>query len=106
MNEQMPQTPPLPLKPEEECQWAIFAGVDLPVHLVGRRRDSCRGRVGNFRYSYHGVYWTTVHALRLYSERHTFSGFGLGIYGGIQTSQEQDSKYWLVGDWTRSTLTG
>jgi len=27
-----------------------------------------------------------------------------GIYGGVQTSQGQDFKYWLVGDWVRSTL--
>jgi uncharacterized Tic20 family protein len=31
---------------------------------------------------------------------------GYGIYGGIQTNQGQDFKYWLIGDWTRSTLTG
>ena|SRR5688572_32502649 len=31
---------------------------------------------------------------------------GYGIYGGIQSSQGQDFKYWLVGDWLRSTLTG
>jgi len=31
---------------------------------------------------------------------------GYGIYGGIQTSQGKDFKYWLVGDWMRSTLTG
>ncbi len=31
---------------------------------------------------------------------------GYGIYGGIQTSQGQDFKYWMVGDWVRSTLTG
>jgi uncharacterized Tic20 family protein len=30
---------------------------------------------------------------------------GYGIYGGIQTSQGQDFKYWLIGDWVRSTLT-
>jgi hypothetical protein len=29
-----------------------------------------------------------------------------GIIGGIQASQGQDFKYWLVGDWTRGTLTG
>jgi uncharacterized membrane protein len=28
-----------------------------------------------------------------------------GIIGGIQTSQGQDFKYWLVGDWVRGTLT-
>jgi len=27
-----------------------------------------------------------------------------GIWGGIQTSQGYDFKYWLVGDWVRGTL--
>jgi uncharacterized Tic20 family protein len=31
---------------------------------------------------------------------------GYGIYGGIQASQGQDFKYWMVGDWVRGTLTG
>lgn len=31
---------------------------------------------------------------------------GYGIYGGIQTSQGNDFKYWLIGDWVRNTLTG
>jgi len=29
-----------------------------------------------------------------------------GVIGGIQVSQGQDFKYWLVGDWVRGTLTG
>lgn len=29
-----------------------------------------------------------------------------GIAGGIKISQDQDFKYWLVGDWVRGTLTG
>ncbi len=29
-----------------------------------------------------------------------------GIIGGVQTSQGQDFKYWLIGDWVRSTLEG
>jgi uncharacterized Tic20 family protein len=29
-----------------------------------------------------------------------------GIIGGIRTSEGQDFKYWLVGDWVRGTLTG
>ena len=29
-----------------------------------------------------------------------------GIIGGIQCSQGQDFKYWLIGDWVRGTLTG
>lgn len=28
------------------------------------------------------------------------------IVGAIQTSQGMDFKYWLIGDWTRSTLVG
>jgi hypothetical protein len=29
-----------------------------------------------------------------------------GIVGGIQTSQGQDFRYWLIGDWVRGTYTG
>lgn len=29
-----------------------------------------------------------------------------GVIGGIQCSQGQDFRYWLVGDWLRGTLTG
>jgi uncharacterized protein len=29
-----------------------------------------------------------------------------GVWGGIQTSQGYDFKYWLVGDWVRGILTG
>jgi uncharacterized protein len=29
-----------------------------------------------------------------------------GVVGGIQVSQGQDFKYWLIGDWVRGTLTG
>ena len=29
-----------------------------------------------------------------------------GVVGAIQVNQGQDFKYWLVGDWVRSTLTG
>jgi len=32
--------------------------------------------------------------------------FIYGIIGAIQVNQDQDFKYWLVGDWVRSTLTG
>jgi len=31
---------------------------------------------------------------------------GYGVYGGIQCNQGEDFKYWLIGDWMRSTLTG
>ncbi len=29
-----------------------------------------------------------------------------GVVGAVQTSQGQDFKYWLAGDWVRGTLTG
>jgi uncharacterized Tic20 family protein len=29
-----------------------------------------------------------------------------GVYAAIQTSQGQDFRYWLVGDWVRGTLNG
>ncbi|MCS7282309.1 MAG: DUF4870 domain-containing protein [Anaerolineae bacterium] len=29
-----------------------------------------------------------------------------GIIGGIQCSQGQDFRYWLIGDWVRKSLTG
>jgi uncharacterized protein len=35
-----------------------------------------------------------------------FAALGYGVYGGIQTNQGEDFKYWLIGDWVRSTLTG
>ena len=28
-----------------------------------------------------------------------------GLIGGLQTNQGRDFRYWLVGDWVRSTLT-
>ena len=34
------------------------------------------------------------------------AGIVYGIVGGIQCSQGQDFRYWLVGDWVRGTLTG
>lgn len=27
-----------------------------------------------------------------------------GVIGAVQTSQSQDFKYWLIGDWVRKTL--
>jgi uncharacterized Tic20 family protein len=33
-------------------------------------------------------------------------GLIYGIIGAVQTSQGQDFKYWLAGDWVRGTLTG
>jgi uncharacterized Tic20 family protein len=33
------------------------------------------------------------------------AGVVYGVIGGIQCSQGQDFRYWLVGDWVRGTLT-
>lgn len=35
-----------------------------------------------------------------------FAAIIYGIVAAVQVSQEEDFKYWLVGDWIRSTLTG
>ena len=35
-----------------------------------------------------------------------FASLIYGIVGAVQTSQGQDFKYWLIGDWVRGTLTG
>lgn len=35
-----------------------------------------------------------------------FGALIYGVVGGIQCSQGQDFKYWLIGDWVRGTLTG
>lgn len=34
------------------------------------------------------------------------ASLGYGVYAGIQTNEGQDFKYWQIGDWVRSTLTG
>ncbi len=34
-----------------------------------------------------------------------FGGLIYSVVGAVQTSQGQDFKYWLVGDWVRGTLT-
>ncbi|MCP4537973.1 MAG: DUF4870 domain-containing protein [Chloroflexi bacterium] len=34
------------------------------------------------------------------------AGVVYGIIGGIQCSQGQDFRYWMVGDWVRGTLDG
>jgi uncharacterized membrane protein YccF (DUF307 family) len=34
------------------------------------------------------------------------AALGYGIYGGVETSQGKDFKYWLIGDWVRGTYTG
>jgi uncharacterized Tic20 family protein len=34
------------------------------------------------------------------------AGVVYGVIGGIQCSQGQDFRYWLVGDWVRGTLGG
>jgi len=34
------------------------------------------------------------------------AGLVYGVIGGIQCSEGNDFRYWLVGDWVRGTLTG
>jgi uncharacterized Tic20 family protein len=144
MNEQMPQTLPLPLTPEEERQWAMIAHLGVLVNLVSGvlgpvvplgiymvYKDRSRyvayqslqalifqliwwvggGILAAAAWAISGVLSAVLIGLLCMPFACILSAMPLvalvyGIYGGIQTSQGQDFKYWLVGDWMRSTLTG
>jgi uncharacterized Tic20 family protein len=144
MNEQIPQSPPMPLTPEEERQWAMIAHLGVLVNLVSGflgpvvplgiymiYKDRSRyvayqslqalifqliwwvggGVVAGIVWAITGALSTVIIGLLCIPFACLFSlmplvALGYGIYGGIQTSQGQDFKYWLVGDWMRSTLTG
>ena len=141
MSEQIPQTPPQPLTPAEEKQWAMIAhlsvwvsaltaffGIPIAfgIYLIYKDRS---------RYvAYHSlqaalmqaIFWLGGAVLSVL----TAAGMSIpvvgliciplacvfalmplgaliyGTIGGIQTNQGQDFKYWLIGDWVRSTLTG
>lgn len=144
MNEQMPQTPPMPLTPDEERQWAMIAHLGVLVNLVSgflgpvvplaiymiykdRSRyvayQSLQALIFQLIWwvgggVLTGIAWAITGALSAVIiglicipfaciiSAMPLVALGYGIYGGIQTSQGQDFKYWLVGDWVRSTLTG
>jgi uncharacterized protein len=144
MNEQMPQTPPAPLTPEEERQWAMIAHLGVLVNLVSgflgpvvplgiymiykdRSRyvayQSLQALIFQLIWwvgggVLAGIAWAITGALSAVIvgllcipfaciiSALPLAALGYGIYGGIQTSQGQDFKYWLVGDWMRSALTG
>lgn len=145
MNEQIPhQTPPAPLTPQEERQWAMIAHfgvlvnlisgflgpiVPLAIYMIYKDRSryvayqSLQGLIFQIIWwigggVLTGIAWTVTGALSA-----VFVGLlcipfacvisamplvalGYGVYAGIQTNQGQDFKYWLIGDWVRSTLTG
>ena len=144
MNEQIPQSPPMPLIPEEERQWAMIAHLGVLVNLVSgflgpvvplgiymiykdRSRyvayQSLQALIFQLIWwvgggVLAGVAWAVTGALSAVVigllcipfaciiSAMPLVALGYGVYGGIQTSQGQDFKYWLVGDWMRSTLTG
>lgn len=144
MNEQIPQTPPMPLKPEEERQWAMLAHlgvlanlvsgflgpvVPLAIYMIYKERSRYvayqslqalifqliwwvgGGVIAGISWAITGVLSAVVIGVLCIPIACIFSAMplvalGYGIYGGIQTSQGQDFKYWLVGDWVRSTLSG
>jgi uncharacterized protein len=143
MNEQMPQSPPAPLTPEEERQWAMIAHLGVLVNLVSgflgpvvplaiymiykdRSRyvayQSLQGLIFQLIWwvgggILTGAAWAitgTLSAVLIGLLCIPFAciisamplvALGYGVYAGIQTSQGQDFKYWLIGDWVRSTLT-
>jgi uncharacterized Tic20 family protein len=144
MNAQFSQTPPAPLTPAEERQWAMFAHLGVLVNLVSGflgpivplaiymiYKDRSRyvayqslqalifqliwwvggGVLTGIAWSVTGALSAVIIGLACIPFACIISfmplvALGYGIYGGIQTSQGQDFKYWLVGDWMRSTLTG
>jgi len=144
MNEQIPQPPPVPLKPEEERQWAMlahlgvlanlvsgFLGPVVPLAIYMIYKDRSRyvayqslqalifqliwwvggGVIAGISWAITGVLSAVVIGVLCIPIACIFSAMplvalGYGIYGGIQTSQGQDFKYWLVGDWVRNTLSG
>lgn len=144
MNEQIPQSMPLPLRPEEERQWAMIAHLGVLVNLVSGflgpavplaiymiYKDRSRyvayqslqalifqliwwvggGVLAGVAWAITGALSAVVIGLLCLPIACVISAMpivalGYGVYGGIQTSQGQDFKYWLVGDWVRNTLTG
>ena len=144
MNEQMPSTPPLPLTPQEERQWAMLAHMGVLVNLVSgflgplvplgiymvykdRSRyvayQSLQALIFQLIWwvgggALTGIAWAITGALSAVIIGVVCIPFACiisamplvaliyGVYGGIQTNQGQDFKYWLVGDWVRGTLTG
>ena len=144
MNEQMTQTPPVPLSPEEERQWAMIAhlgvlvnlvsgflgpAVPLGIYLIYKDRSryvayqSLQALIFQLIWwvgggIIAGVAWAITGALSAIFvgllcipiacvlSAMPLVALGYGIYGGIQTNQGEDFKYWLVGDWLRSTLIG
>ncbi len=144
MNEQIPQSLPAPLTPEEERQWAMIAHLGVLVNLVSGflgpviplgiymiYKERSRyvayqslqalvfqliwwvggGVIAGIAWTVSGVLSAILIGLLCIPVACVFSlmplvALGYGIYGGIQASQGQDFKYWLVGDWVRSTLTG
>lgn len=144
MNEQMPQSLPMPLTPEEERQWAMIAHLGVLVNLVSgflgpavplgiymiykdRSRyvayQSLQALIFQLIWwvgggILAGIAWAITGALSAVIiglvcipfacviSAMPLAALGYGIYGGIQTNQGQDFKYWLVGDWVRSRLTG
>lgn len=147
MNEQIPptlSTPPLPLTPTEEKQWAmishfgilanLFSGflgpvVPFVIYLIYKDRSryvayhSFQALIfqliwwiggwvlASIAWTITGVLSAVIIGLLCIPFACIFSAMpivalGYGIYAGIQTNQGQDFKYWLIGDWVRSTLTG
>jgi uncharacterized Tic20 family protein len=144
MNEQIPQTPVVPLTPEEERQWAMIAHLGVLVNLISGflgpvvplgiyliYKDRSRyvayqslqalifqliwwiggSILAGIAWTITGILSTVIIGVLCIPFACIFSAMplvalGYGIYGGIQSSQGQDFKYWLVGDWLRNTLTG
>jgi len=142
MNEQIPQSAPLPVTPQQEKQLAMFAHLSVLINLFTGFVGIAVPVIFYFMYkdrsrfiAYHSLQAIIMQGICSFgglllavliagvSQFIPFLGliclpisclFGLlpvaalvyGTYGGLQVNQGQDFKYWLIGDWVRSTLTG
>jgi uncharacterized Tic20 family protein len=137
-------TPPAPLTPAEERQWAVIAHLSvwlnlftgflgaiapLVVYMIYKERSRYvayqslqalifqliwwvgGGILTGIAWSITGVLSTVLIGILCIPFACIVSAMPLvaliyGTIGGVQANQGQDFKYWLVGDWVRSTLTG
>jgi uncharacterized protein len=133
----------LPLSPNEERQWAMFAHLGVLINLVSGflglavpliiymiYKDRSRyvayqslqalifqliwwlggGVIAGITWAVTGVLSAVLVGilcipLACLVSLIPLAAVGYGVYGGIQTNQGQDFKYWLIGDWVRNTLT-
>ncbi len=115
-------TPPSPLSPSDERTWAMLAHLSVLLNLFSGFLGPVAALIILIAWVGGGVLvgiaaalagvlstvligllcWPFVAILALIP----LGALVYGVIGGIQCSQGQDFRYWLVGGWVRGTLTG